>query len=110
MSKFAVRGLTESLRHELRHTGVTVICVHPGGVDTRIQERSLRSEDAAMTARNLKRIIKQMSAEQAAGIIVKGMLSRKERILVGRDARLLDLVVRLFPSGYHRVLGWLTPS
>src|SRR5713226_2423970 len=35
-SKFAVRGFTEALRHELQDTAVFVSCVHPGGIRTRI--------------------------------------------------------------------------
>ncbi len=35
-SKFAVRGFTESLRHELRGTGVRAVTIHPGGVKTNI--------------------------------------------------------------------------
>ena len=35
-SKFAVRGFTEALRHELADDGVGVTSVHPGGIRTRI--------------------------------------------------------------------------
>src|SRR5258708_37697768 len=35
-AKFAVRGFTDSLRQELRGTGVTAINVHPGGINTNI--------------------------------------------------------------------------
>ena len=39
-SKFAVRGFTESLRHELRGSAVRAITVHPGGVRTNIVENA----------------------------------------------------------------------
>src|SRR5687767_12973600 len=35
-TKFAVRGFTEALRHELRDTGVNAVSVQPGGVATNI--------------------------------------------------------------------------
>src|SRR5690606_19951838 len=37
-SKFAVRGFSESLRHELEGTGVALTVVHPGGVKTAIAD------------------------------------------------------------------------
>src|SRR5260221_13993952 len=39
-SKFAVRGFTEALRHELESTSVFVSCVHPGGIRTPIARRA----------------------------------------------------------------------
>ena len=35
-SKFAVRGLTESLHQELHDTPINVSCVYPGGINTNI--------------------------------------------------------------------------
>ena len=39
-SKFAVRGFTECLRHELADTPVRVSCVHPAGIRTAIARRA----------------------------------------------------------------------
>ena len=39
-SKFAVRGFTECLRHELAGTPVQVSCVHPAGIKTSIARRA----------------------------------------------------------------------
>jgi NAD(P)-dependent dehydrogenase (short-subunit alcohol dehydrogenase family) len=51
-SKFAVRGFTEALRHELEGTSVFVSCVHPGGIRTPIARRArLGREHAAGFAR-----------------------------------------------------------
>jgi NAD(P)-dependent dehydrogenase (short-subunit alcohol dehydrogenase family) len=38
MSKFAVRGLTECLWSELEGTGVRAVCVHPGGIKTKLDK------------------------------------------------------------------------
>jgi NAD(P)-dependent dehydrogenase (short-subunit alcohol dehydrogenase family) len=46
-SKFAVRGFTESLRHELADTSVAVACVHPGGVISGPWSTSIRPAASA---------------------------------------------------------------
>ncbi len=105
MAKLAVRGLSESLRHELRRTNVIVSCVYPGGVDTNILESSADLPGARSSTEILRRTLKQMSADQAARIILKGMMEGRGRILVGKDVTKLDLAARLFPESYHRVLA-----
>jgi NADP-dependent 3-hydroxy acid dehydrogenase YdfG len=105
MSKFAVRGLTESLRNELRDTNVRVCCVHPGGVNTNIVKAGVHSADAQANAQKLASAIEQMSAEQAATIILSGMVKGKKRILVGRDIKMLDIIARLLPTAYDRLVA-----
>ena len=105
MSKFAVRGLTESLRNELRDTNIHVSCVHPGGVSTNIQKTGEHSDDARESAQKLQAATEQMTAEEAAGIILRDMARGKKRILVGRDVRILDVVARLLPSAYDRIVA-----
>ncbi len=100
-SKFAVRGLTESLRSELRETNVNVSCVHPGGVRTNIHKLGVFSEDSAETAKSLNKMMDAMTAEKAADHILVGMAKGKKRILVGRDVKALDLITRLFPGSYE---------
>jgi len=111
-SKFAVRGLTESLRSELRTTNVNVSCVHPGGVRTNIHKLGEFSEDSAKTAKSLDKMMDAMTAEKAADQILVGMAKGKRRILVGSDVKALDLVTRLLPGSYEgplvlieRILG-----
>ena len=43
-SKFAVRGFTECLRHELAGSTVRVSCVHPGGIRTAIARNASAQE------------------------------------------------------------------
>jgi len=105
MAKFAVRGLTECLRNELRGTSVTVSCVYPGGVDTNLVKSCVYSKDAADSVERLSRVLKQMSADQAAEIIIRGMLKRRGRILVGRDVRMLEMAARLFPTNYDLIFA-----
>jgi short-subunit dehydrogenase len=107
-SKFGVRGFTESLRAELlaaRHP-VRVTVVHPGGVKTNIataalehgksQGRVSAADEARQRTYNQKLL--RMPPEQAARIIVDGVEANKPRIMVGNDARVVDLIVRLLPG------------
>jgi NAD(P)-dependent dehydrogenase (short-subunit alcohol dehydrogenase family) len=110
-SKFAVRGLTEALRIEMlahRHP-VQVTCVHPGGVRTAIARnaRTTASHDPVSVAELFDRKLAKTSAEQAAATIVAGVLMDRARIVVGADARLLDLAVRAAGPGYQRVVAAL---
>jgi NAD(P)-dependent dehydrogenase (short-subunit alcohol dehydrogenase family) len=107
-SKFAVRGFTEALRHELAETPVRVSCVHPGGVRTQIAERArlgakARPELAAEHREKFERLA-TTSAEAAAARIVRGILRDEPRIRVGTDAMQIDRIVRLLPGRYANVL------
>jgi NAD(P)-dependent dehydrogenase (short-subunit alcohol dehydrogenase family) len=107
-SKFAVRGFAEALRHELEGTGVRVSTVHPGGVRTGIA-RSARVGAGASPSKGLREAerferLAVTSPEAAAERIVRGMLRGEPRILVGRDAAQIDLVQRLLPARYWRLL------
>lgn len=106
-SKFAVRGLTESLRSELRETNVNVSCVHPGGVRTNIHKLGVFSEDSVETAKSLNKMMDAMTAEKAADQVLVGMAKGKRRILVGRDVKALDLITRLMPGSYEGPLVFL---
>ncbi|HUD50601.1 SDR family NAD(P)-dependent oxidoreductase [Parvibaculum sp.] len=107
-AKFAVRGFTEALRHEMRGTGIAVSCVHPGGIKTNIMRnaRFLQSvqttvrEEAASGFDRLART----TPDRAAEVIVAGIKKNKGRILIGMDAKILDIIQRLMPASYGRLL------
>src|SRR5262249_58183158 len=108
-SKFAVRGFSEALRHELAGTRIGVTVVHPGGVATSIaknaRQPSCLSEEEAARRRKFFDSFLTMPPEIAGEIIVRGVEKRKPRILVGRDARYAALVERLMPVKYWNWLG-----
>ncbi len=112
-SKFAVRGFTESLRHELQGTGVRAITVHPGGVKTNIARNGRLHTDPRGLGRTREQMADEFEAlvhttpERAAEIIHKGVDGGKARILVGPDAYLFDFITRLTPSHYWTVLSKL---
>jgi short-subunit dehydrogenase len=107
-SKFAVRGLTESLRAELfGRVGVT--CVHPGGIATRIAVDARVSDgaDRAEIERGLSTIssLLRIPASVAAESILNGVRRRRPRVLIGLTARLPDLLARVAPGSHGRVLA-----
>ncbi len=106
-AKFAVRGFTEALRQELilAKRPVQVTCVHPGGIKTAIARnaRTTASHEQADVAKHFDTKLARMSPEQAATIILDGVLANKPRVVVGADAKLLDLFARLVGARYQRV-------
>jgi short-subunit dehydrogenase len=108
-SKFAVRGFSESLRHELKASRVGVTVVHPGGVATAIA-RSARmpagasNSEIAAAHRTADAMLKLPPAV-AGEIIVKGIERRRPRVLVGNDAKVLATLERLAPVSYWKWLG-----
>lgn len=109
-TKFAVRGFTEALRMELQptHPNVCVQVVHPGGIGTNIVRngRTNSNEQFKETIREFDDKLVRMTAEKCASIIIKGIEKKKQKILVGNDAWLLDKLVRNFPVSYSRFLNW----
>ena len=101
-SKFAVRGFTEALQHELRGTTVSVSCVCPGKIPTHISRNSRVFANTAQT--RIETPTGWTSPEAAAKRILNGIIRGERRILVGPDAILLDGLQRLLPVRYAGVL------
>jgi NAD(P)-dependent dehydrogenase (short-subunit alcohol dehydrogenase family) len=108
-SKFAVRGFTESLRHELAGSNVKVSVVHPGGIKTPIARNARLGAGAAPSAlaEEIKRfeIAARTTPEAAAERIMRGILNNEERILIGPDAWAIDRIQRWAPVKYWRLVG-----
>lgn len=107
-SKFAVRGFTESLRHEYKDTGLHVSCVHPGGVLTEIARNSKLGENTPeewkqQGAKFFDRVART-TPETAAEVILEGIEQKEPRILIGKDAKQISSIARLFPSNYLSVI------
>src|SRR4051812_42688157 len=112
-AKFAVRGFTESLRHELKGTGVRAITIHPGGVKTNIARNARMHSDPRGLGRTKDQMADEFEAlvrtspDRAAEIIHKGVDAGKARILVGPDAYVFDWLTRITPTHYYTVLDSL---
>jgi short-subunit dehydrogenase len=109
-TKFAVRGFTESLRQELdiEKSGVSSLCVHPGGIRTNIAKSEKMSDslnslgmDPTKSIQNFDKLLRT-PPEEAARQILQAVLKNKRRLLIGSDAKILDAFQRLFPTGYQR--------
>jgi short-subunit dehydrogenase len=107
-SKFAVRGFTDALRHELESTSVRVVAVHPGGIRTHIAHSARRASgvDEATQRSAADAFVQSVhtSPEQAAERILRGLDRGELRIRIGADAWVLDMMARLMPVRYW---GWL---
>ncbi|HZZ97771.1 MAG TPA: SDR family NAD(P)-dependent oxidoreductase [Jatrophihabitantaceae bacterium] len=110
-AKFAVRGFTESLRQEMLIAGhpVEVTCVHPGGIKTAIARNagSVAGLDQSELAEFFDRKLAKTSAESAAKSILRAVVGDRPRVVVGLDAKALDLLVRLIGPRYQRLFATL---
>ncbi|QWG24362.1 SDR family NAD(P)-dependent oxidoreductase [Bradyrhizobium sediminis] len=111
-AKFAVRGFSESLRHELQmaNSPVRLSVVHPGGVSTNIARNSRTGSgmtDNARRAQSIERFDAMAKTTPAAAAlrIIEGIEKNQPRILIGGDARFMDLLQRFRPSTYWAVLA-----
>jgi NADP-dependent 3-hydroxy acid dehydrogenase YdfG len=107
-SKFAVRGFSNALRHELEGSTVGVSVVHPGGVATSIARNARVPQDAPPEeierGRKLAERLLRLAPETAGEIIAAGIERRQARILVGNDAKIVSILERLSPVNYWRYL------
>ncbi|MBP4773474.1 SDR family oxidoreductase, partial [Acinetobacter baumannii] len=112
-SKFAVRGFTESLRQELdmQNAGVSATCVHPGGIRTNIAKAArmnnsvqslgmdpLKSQDA------FDKLLRT-PADDAAQQILEAVRKDRRRLLIGADAKAVDVIQRILPQGYQKIFA-----
>jgi len=115
-TKFAVRGFTESLRQELdlENSGVSALSVHPGGIRTNIAN-SARSNSSLKTlgidperaTRSFNKLLR-CPPEDAARQILEAVQKNKRRLLIGNDAKALDLIQRILPTHYQKVIELAT--
>jgi NADP-dependent 3-hydroxy acid dehydrogenase YdfG len=108
-AKFAVRGFTEALRQEMAVAGhpVKVTTVHPGGIKTNIVRNmaTVESVNKDELSETFDKKLANTTPQKAARIILDGVRKNKARVLVGPDAKALDLIVRTTGSGYQRLFS-----
>jgi NADP-dependent 3-hydroxy acid dehydrogenase YdfG len=108
-AKFAVRGFSEALRQEMilaRHP-VAVTTVHPGGIKTGIARNATAAEglDRDELAKLFDKRLARTRPRRAAEVILDAVRKKKARVLVGMDAKVLDLMVRVAGPYYQQVFG-----
>lgn len=115
-TKFAVRGYTESLRIELdlMNCGVSTTCVHPGGIRTEIN-RSARVAEGTEKLMGISgeeardrfdKLLDTTSANKAARIIIGAVERNARRVVIGPDAKFMDILVRILGSWYQPLVIW----
>lgn len=108
MSKYAVRGFSEALRHELERTTVTVGAVYPAGVKTGIilhgRYAAALDPGIAQRAATAQAEMYHTEPDEAARRIVGATIARRARTMIGREARLVDTLVRVTPTRYWSVM------
>ncbi|MBT2495244.1 SDR family oxidoreductase [Microbacterium sp. ISL-59] len=108
LSKFAVRGFSEALRHELEGTTVSVGAVYPAGVRTGIilhgHYAAAIDPEVAARAAAAQAAMYHTDPADAAARIIRATERRAARTMVGREARLIDVLTRIAPSSYWRVM------
>lgn len=112
-SKYAVRGFTESLRQELdmQACGVSATCVHPGGIKTNIAQASRISANVTgflvhdeQQGRDEFEKYFITTADKAARVILNGVHHNRRRVLIGPDAVAADMMARLLPAAYQKLV------
>jgi short-subunit dehydrogenase len=108
-SKFAVRGFSEAVRHELAEDGVGVTVVHPGGIKTRIAESArtgsgVSAEEWEEGQRQFRKLL-SIEPATAAAQIVAAIERRRPRLLIGWSAKVPDVLVRLMPGSYWKLVA-----
>lgn len=111
-SKFAIRGFSEVLRHELTPLGTGVTQVHPGGIRTRVAESarvgSGVSAEEVERSQEAFRSLLTYPPEKAAEEILDGVERRRTRVLIAASAKVPDVLARVLPGSYGGVLDRLT--
>mgnify|MGYP005741114721 FL=1 len=125
VGKFGVKAFTESLSLEMQmaDSPVEVYCVFPGHIGTDIYAssrfKSFEADDAgaaifgvdASTEKEAGIQFKNnapLTPQDAAKVILKNIKKKNKRILVGFDAHFYDLMSRLFPKSFLKII-WILP-
>ncbi len=102
-AKAGVKLMTEALRAELINTNIGVSVVFPGAVNTNIKVNSgIEDSNKQQDAKKSKMIL---SPQKAAQIIITGIEKNKPRILVGKDAKMMDFLYRLSPGFASKLIA-----
>ena len=125
VGKFGVKAFTESLSLELEmsESNVEAYCVFPGHIGTNIYSsakfKSFEKDDAGAAIFGANADTKEQagiqfkqnapsSPKHAAKVILKNIRKKNKRILIGIDAHFYDLMSRLFPKSFLKII-WILP-
>lgn len=104
-SKFAVRGFSEALKQDMlfQNKNIDVVCVMPGGIRTNIANSAETEVSQPNDFAKHFSAVARTTPEQAARVIEKGMRKNTFRILIGVDAKVVDVLYKILPTNYYKV-------
>lgn len=108
VTKAAVKVLNESLYAEYKGKNVHVLSVHPGAIKTNIFQAAINSSDNPEASSKMFDLVAKvaMDPDKAAAKIIKAAEKKQQRVIVGIDARLIEIVKRLFPVWIHKLFAF----
>jgi short-subunit dehydrogenase len=106
MSKFAIRGLTESLQSELVGSNVSILIVYPGGVKTNLIKNApdLSNSEQRENAHPEFTRSAGVTPEKAAGKILSAVKKNKRLLIIGTDAKIVNSIRGMFPNSFPTIL------
>lgn len=107
-AKHALQGYFETLRAELRGTGVGVTLVCPGRIRTDISIHAVTG-DGSVYGRMDAGQERGMPVERCVRIIVDALRRRRKEILIGAPERLLFFIRRFCPPLFYRITESINP-
>lgn len=102
-SKHALHGLFETLRYEIRGSGVNVMLVCPGFTATDLRKNALVG-DGSVTRQPPLAMGKVASPQDVAEAIYQGALRRRRLLVLSNVDWRARLLARFFPRLFERVL------
>lgn len=108
-TKAAVRALSETLWTELKPRDIGVTSVHPGAIKTDIMQRTLQESDDIESATKAMDMAMRfaMPVDIAADKIVQAVKNNRQRVLIGFDSRIFDVIKRLLPTFSQRMMAFM---
>lgn len=106
-TKFAVRGLSDSIRLELEKDGIGVTSVHPGGIATNVAANARWADDDKIgdsRAQTMELFKGFLPPREAARLIVRGIERNEPRVLITKQAHVVDALLRLSPRLLQEIL------
>ena len=103
-SKHALHGFFTSLRSELRESGIQIMIVCPGFVDTNLQTRALGG-DGQITTHPQSMVGKAAPAEKVAEDIYKGAQKKRNLLVLTPVGKMAYWLNRIAPATYERLMA-----
>lgn len=102
-SKFAIRGLSNVIAYEMEDSNIQISVIYPGSVNTNIIKNGITTHKTDKT-KERSSITKGMSPKDAVAEILRGIENGKREIIIGKDAKKVLFLAKLFPIKYWDII------